>query len=374
MSEPTDTEAIDTLRQEIAAATGGKADNDPLVEYIPKFEDLDEYKPFQAFIAEILEPDDLAPRTRGSYERTFRYWIEFMEEEGRHPALPGEGHARRFIRVLRDDYDHQPSTIRKQIQHLDRVWEYWQRESMFPHSTDFNPFAIALEKESLGSSSIKKELPRIDESELREQLQDLLHIRDRAIVISQLKLGLRAGEIQNIQLQDIALEHADLNDHYPDLGTHDKLRDRDNVIYIPSCHERKGNKSKRPRLLPLDDEMRQVLIRYLLIRPDTGSPWVFLSKAGHRQLSDEKPINRAWSDAFPEDEYGETDEYRAVTSHFGRHRFTTYWMIDQELSRELVKYMRGDKTGKNREAIDDYVHAYYEDIENRYLEYIYKLL
>lgn len=367
----TDHRHVDSIREDIAAATGGDAENDPLAEYAAAFEAVDPSDPFEAFIAETLEPDDPAPKTRGSYQRTFRYWIEHMEREDRHPALPSEGHARRFLRTLRDD--HSPRTLRKRVRHLRRVWSYWQRESFMPHGIDFDPFGIALAKESLGETD-EKEPPRIPESELRERLQDLTHIRDRVVVLTQLKLGLRAGEVRNMQLQDLAIEHGDLRAHYDALGSHSRLRDRENTIYIPARDERDGNKSERPRLLPLDDELRQSLIRYLLIRPDTGAPWAFLTKGNHCKIYDEKPINRAWRAAFPRDEYDETDEFRAVTSHFGRHWFTSYWVVEQGMNRELVKYMRGDKVGDDREAIDEYVHAYYEDIADRYLEDIYKLL
>ncbi|WP_226021893.1 hypothetical protein [Halomicrobium salinisoli] len=83
-----------------------------------------------------------------------------------------------------------------------------------------------------------------------------------------------------------------------------------------------------------------------------------------------------WRDEF-HPEYAETDEYRPVTSHFGRHWFSTWWRVEQDLNRELVKYMRGDKpvsaSAKTREAIDAYLHTYYEDIRNFYLKNIYKI-
>lgn len=86
-------------------------------------------------------------------------------------------------------------------------------------------------------------------------------------------------------------------------------------------------------------------------------------------------INKVWKGAF-HPEYAETDEYKAVTSHFGRHYFTTYWRVEQDVNRELVKYMRGDTAGTasidDREAIDSYIHTYYEDIEPLYREEIFK--
>lgn len=64
-----------------------------------------------------------------------------------------------------------------------------------------------------------------------------------------------------------------------------------------------------------------------------------------------------------------------VTSHFGRHRFTTWWRVQQDANRELVKYMRGDSVDKGSmdEPIDSYLHTYYEDVEDLYQENIYRL-
>jgi hypothetical protein len=67
----------------------------------------------------------------------------------------------------------------------------------------------------------------------------------------------------------------------------------------------------------------------------------------------------------------------AFTSHYGRYRFTTYWHVEQDVNRELVKYMRGDKAGgsrlENKETMDTYLHTYYEDIEDLYRERIFPL-
>lgn len=69
-------------------------------------------------------------------------------------------------------------------------------------------------------------------------------------------------------------------------------------------------------------------------------------------------------------EYAESEHHRAVLSHYGRHRFTTYWRVQQDLPRPLIKYMRGDRPDSEsiteRDGIDEYIHTYYEDIESLY--------
>ena len=45
-----------------------------------------------------------------------------------------------------------------------------------------------------------KEPPRISVEELRNIVADVKHVRDRAFIVAQLKLGLRSSEIANIKI------------------------------------------------------------------------------------------------------------------------------------------------------------------------------
>ncbi|MFB6310159.1 MAG: tyrosine-type recombinase/integrase [Salinirussus sp.] len=359
----------DAQRAEIAAAFG--QDLDPLAEYKTAFERMDA-DPFDLFLADVMSTKDRSERTLDGYVRTFRQWRAFMAERDRHPACPSEGHVKAFIRRELEERDNRPATIKNKLHRLNRVYRYWQDDPAFPHPQDYNPIKLAKSKMDF-SEKAKKEPPRIPIEDLRNILAEVTHIRDRAIIVTQLKLGLRATEVCNLKLSEVCIENVEARRHYPEMCTYPALEDHQNAVYIP--HHREGNKSKRPRMLPLDDEMRRVLLRYLLIRPATDAPWVFLSKNTYGQLHRES-VSDVWADAF-HPEYEETERHAAVSSHFGRHRFTTYWQVEKEASRELVKYMRGDTAGsadfRERGAIDEYIHTYYEDIETLYRENIYKL-
>lgn len=356
-------------RQELAQAFNRNLD--PLAEFADTFEATD-IDPFGVYADERLATKDLADATIGEYHRSFREWRTYMSRVDRHPACPNEDHVKGFIEYLSTERENAASTIKNRLMYLNNVYKYWQDDAAFPHPTDYNPFDLAKDAVNLQGEK-PKEPPRLTVAELRDEIADITHIRDRALVLIQLKLGLRATEVCNIKLSELHLANPDLQDHYDELGSSTKLQGRENVIYIP--HDRDGNKSRRPRLLPLDDELRAALVRYLLIRPDTGGSWLFLSKNARTQLR-KNDINKVWKAAF-HPEYAETDDYRAVTSHFGRHYFTTYWRVEKDLNREKIKYMRGDTAGsstiENRGAIDEYIHTYFEDIEDTYREEIYKL-
>lgn len=376
MSGTKDTDGDSETLQRVADAFGTTLD--PLAEFEDQFNQLD-LSPFVPFDEDILQAQNLHGDTLRNYRSVFDEWRAFMEDQGRHPACPEDGHVVRFIEWQLDPEedggeDNHPRTVKGKLRKLNRAYEYWQDSAAFPHPQDYNPFQLAREKVDL-SNPDSKEHRRIPVKELRDMMDSVTNIRNQAIIGLQFKLGLRAGEVSNVKLSDFSLPNSEIQKHYSDMGTARRIADRENVIYVPSGDEREGNKSRRPRVLPLDDELRRVLTRYLLIRPDSGKPWLFLSEKTHSELN-KSFVNKVWKDEF-HPEYAEIDEYRPVTSHFGRHRFSTWWRVEQDVNRELVKYMRGDKPGsasaKTREAIDAYLHTYYEDIKDLYLENIYKI-
>ena len=105
-----------------------------------------------------------------------------------------------------------------------------------------------------------------------------------------------------------------------------------------------------------------------------NEPWLLLSQRTNRKIDRGDRINNTWKEHFQE--YNQMDGYRTITTHYGRHYFTRYWKIQEDIPRKLVQYMRGDKLGDARswDSIDDYLAAYYEDIESEYLNRVPKFL
>lgn len=368
---------VDAQRETLAQVFD--QDLDPLAKFETRFAEAD-VEPFEIFIEEILAPDDPHRSTLRQYQSTFNQWNVYMDKQGRHPTCPNETHVKGFISHLRGDPDdggrgNSVETVKQKLYRLNKAYKYWQCEASFPHPHDYNPINTARKKVDL-SVPEEKDLPRIGIDEMQEIMNGVTNYRSLAIIATQLKLGVRRGELCNIQLRDLHISNPELQRHYPNIGTHPKLGDYDDAIYIPPRTERRGNKSRRSRTLPLDDELRRVLLRYLLVRPDNGEPWLFLTLKTHREITDNATINDVWKATFCP-KYSETKEHKAVTSHFGRHWFTTYWRVKQDVNDELVKYMRGDRVGgrslDEQSAMDTYLHAYYEDIERLYRENIFKL-
>lgn len=373
MSDDSPSEDGARARQELADTLGRSLD--PLAEFEQQIKttfatrDID---PLDIAYANVVESRDVTERTRNEYDRVFRQWREHMHQQGRHPACPSEEHVHAFIEVERETKGNADETIVSKLERLNVAYEYWQDDPAFPHPQAYNPFRLAKQQTDF-SKEPPKEPPRIPITELRDIVGAVTDIRDLAIITLQLKLGLRATELCNLRVSDLSLANDELKRHYDRLGECAVLEDRQNAVYIP--HDRDGNKSPCPRLLPLDDEVRRLLSQYLLIRPTKDTPEVFLSKTRYLPLN-KHAVNDVWKETF-HPAYNETDEHRAVTSHFGRHRFTTYWRIEQDMNRELIKYMRGDRFGStqadDKARIHDYIHTYYEDIEPIYRNQIFTL-
>lgn len=369
MTTPTDSDGkdIEQMRGQLANAFGKELD--PLQEHESTLETID-VDVFDLFVQKHL--NGISTRTWKSYERVIRQWKEHMDACDRHPACPTDKHVRSFIAYLETDRDNGAKTIRGKLRTLNRIYKYWTNEPALPHDTDFNPFQLALDEFDVEGT--KKKPHPISVSEMAELVQEVKHIRDRAIMVLQLKLGLRATETCNIKLKDFSLPNQDVQGHYSELGTNPWLEGRESAIYVP--HDREGNKSRNPRILPLDDETRRILTQYLLIRPDNGEPYLFLSKSSHSQMH-RNGISNVWKKYLPETYLKETEQYRAIKSHYGRHWFTNYWKVNENLNREYIKYMRGDVTSEESveegAAIDDYINPNYADIEEPYRKRIFKL-
>ncbi|WP_246986860.1 tyrosine-type recombinase/integrase [Halorientalis marina] len=364
------TEEPTVARDEVAAAFDRS--NDPLAAHAETFTTLD-VDPFEVFTTESLSRRDVTDKTVNTYQIAFRHWKTHMEESGRHPACPSEEHVAGFIDYLSTTQDNHPQTIKAKLRRVNEAYEFWQSTPEFPHPGDYNPFDVVRQRVSFDDPD-QKELPPLTQGEITTVLESITHRRDQLLILLQLKLGLRATELCNIRLEDLSLMDSTVQSYYSELGTQGTLEGRPNTIYVP--HDRDGNKSGRPRVLPLDGEVRYYLTRYLYSRPDVDAGWLFLSKENNKQLNQED-VTKLWKAAF-HPMYEETKYHRPVTSHFGRHYFTTYWRVEQELSRPLLQYMRGDSPGtesiSDKAGIDHYIHTYYEDIEEPYRNCIYEFL
>lgn len=358
---------INADEQSVANAFGN--DIDPLAKHDVTFRELDA-DPFDMWMENRVLVKGLAKGTITNYERDIRQWEEYMELQDRHPACPSEAHVKGFAAWCFEQ-DNGGETISKKLMTIGMAFRYFQSKQAFPHPNTFDPFSAARSELDL-SDEDAKEPPNISEEELAEKFGEVKNIRDRVIMGLQLKLGLRSSEVCNIKLSEIHVGKSELLKHYDDMGTSPLLEGEENAVYIPFDRER--NKSRRPRVLPLDDEMRMLLLDYMLVRQDNGSEWLLLSMRGN-QL-DRDALLHIWKKHWHPEFEGD-DRYRPVTPHFGRHFFTTWFKKEEQWPMELVQYMRGDKhgggaVGRRNNVIHEYVHTYFSDVKEAYDKDVFK--
>jgi integrase/recombinase XerD len=373
-------------RQEELSSTFGTT-NDPLLEFNDQFLSFD-WSALDDFFEEKIEPRDIADSTKYGYRLAIDQLEEWMEENhpDRSPACVNEDIARGFALYLRDERENDPETAGRKLYVLSQAYQYFSKHPNYPHGGKleddedgntqislYNPFDIAREKVNFGDKD-RKEPPRITKEEVREKLSGCRNIRERLVIVLQFKLGLRASELCNIRLSEFHIRGELVNEHYPEMGSHYHLQGRENAIYIPDNNERPGNKSQRARVLPLDEESREVIREYLKIRPDVDSDRLLLS--GNTATPMEKEgVQYIWK-KYWRPEYDETEYTAAIGSHFGRHFFGTFWG-NQDVPVPLLKYMRGDTLKSDDDykgAVSEYIHTHYEDIEPVYTEKIYKIV
>lgn len=371
----------------IAAYFGRTEEADPWKKYDEPFRALEAARgdQFERFIQRVLVPNGRADGTLTNYRRAFRYWQEHSNSVGRHPACPAPSHVESYIHTRLEE-GNKVRTVKLELIYIARALRFFQTRPEYPQGSDFDPVKTAVEDYPWPDDD-ELSVRILPMEEVQRGVARVTDVRDRAMLVCQFKWGMRAGEVRNLQLQDIALSNETLHGHYPELGTHPGLRDDDgkpldNAVIIPPRTERSGNKSLRARILPIDAETRKVLIRWLLVRPDDGEPWVFLSRTNHEQLRDKTAIVKAWKTAFPRSEYDDTDKWKRITPHYGRHYFANHFRFSVRMPRELIQYMRGDKIrggdGKSGaslslEALDEYLHPGYRVIEDDYRMHIYSL-
>jgi len=346
--------------------------SDPLDEYNEKFQKLD-VDPFELYKQENLKARSLTESALDNHHRAIRQWKKYMEQVGRHPACPNDQQVREYAQERIESGQWKRHTAKSKLQMLRQAHKYFQSEAVFPHSNEYDPFGVAMQKLDLSRATPKDPHPMTLEDVCRK-VREVKHVRDRAMIGCQFKWGVRASELVNIKISEVHLTNSELLNHYDEMGSHPELENRENAVFIP--HDRKRNKSERPRVIPIDEEVRRLLVDYITIRPNSGQPWVFLSKDGQKRV-DRTNLNDVWVENF-RPEFGPNERYRGVSSHYGRHFFTTYMHEQTTATRSQVQYLRGDKQQSGdimntRDAIDSYIHVYYEDIESLYRSDIFKL-
>jgi len=315
-------------------------------------------------------------RTRGAYERVLRSFETFLEQRGASAADAGRRDCLAWVSSLRGDLA--DSTVATYASYVHRFYAYMSQVG----ELDENPMSLVVEEmdESIDTDPARRE---IDVPRMRAFVSEIDHPLERALVVTLLKTGVRVGELCNLDLRDVAIDAPELDGAY-ELGGRAHLDGRTDTLFVDPEMSRgetvngeertASNKRKRVTLIPIDGELKHVLVRWLAIRPDTRSPadplFVSTGDAWGERVTPEMVravvTDHATDAGWYEPGAGATEN---VTPHYFRHFFTTH-LRDRTGDRGIVKYLRGDVAD---DIIDTYTHNWGDQVREVYTESIYSL-
>lgn len=323
-------------------------------------------------------------RTRQSYERVLRRFESFLSNPEENPfdrAIPPADATHRqcmaWVHTLRGDVE--SSTVATYAAYLHRFYAYMTQVGVF----DTNPMTLVMEEmdETIDKDPTRRE---IDVPTMRRFVSELTHPLHRAVVVTLLKTGMRVGELCNLDLRDVSISHPDAQDRY-ELGSRAELDGRPDSIFVSSepaygevsnGEERSAaNKRKRATVVPVDTDLKRVLVQWLAIRPDAVSPAepLFVGTAdGWGERLDPEAVRHIVTSHARERGWYRTGGGASenVTPHYFRHFFTTH-LRDRTGDRGIVKYLRGDAAD---DIIDTYTHNWGDKVRETYEANIYSLL
>jgi site-specific recombinase XerD len=337
-------------------------------------------RPIAYFLQDIAYQGK-SERTQTAYERVLREFERYLADgaDRRAASLSLADATHRdcmaYIHSLRGTVA--DSTVATYASYLHRFYAYMTQVGEF----DANPMSVVMEEmdERIETDPTRRD---ISVQEMRSFVKSIGHPLDRALVVTLLKTGMRVGELCNLDLQDIHLDHeakTELN-----ASPRVQIAGRPDSVYVseqPSFgsvvngeQRTASNKRKRPTVIPIDEELKGTLVRWLAIRPDP--------------VSDSEPLfvntREQWGERIApkdvryivEQHARDAGWYRSgggasenVTPHYFRHFFTTH-LRDATGDRGIVKYLRGDVAD---DIIDPYTHNWGGRVREVYEANIYTL-
>ena len=314
-------------------------------------------------------------RTRHAYQRVLREFESFLGERDVSLAGASQRDCMAWVHDVRSNAA--PSTVATYASYVHRFYAYMSRIEAF----DRNPMTVVMEEmdESVDTDPERREIsvPR-----MRTFVASITNPLDRALVVCLLKTGVRVGELCNLDLRDVNLDDGEVESAYG-IVPRGSLDERPDSIYVPTepsyGEEYNGevrsasNKRKRATVIPIDNELKRALKRWLAIRPDvqsTAEPlFCSTSEWGKRvtPISVRSTVTNYASAVGWHRSGGGREEN--VTPHYFRHFFTTH-LRDRTGDRGVVKYLRGDVAD---DIIDTYTHNWGGRVREIYEENIYDL-
>jgi len=295
----------------------------------------------------------------------WNYMESFLEENGWEFEEITEERALEFCEYLKQSNSLNQETAEHYVIDLATMVDWYRDRGRY----DYNPFHLALDEDPFeyDKNTLKREITL---QELRNAVNGVNYPPLLVIVILLLKTGLRLSEAANLDYRAINLDHP-ISELMPDPRL--EIVDKPDTIFVDSSitagQEHNGerrtcsNKEKSYRAIPIDEELKEVLVWWISMSPPSSSPAEPLLRKTRAQAGDRFSDKRIW-DMFVEwaqkNGWHEWEEKGNVTPHWCRHWFTTMLRkrIDQsEVELGTVKgYVEGLRGDSEEGVIEIYTH------------------
>lgn len=346
---------------------------------------IDGTAPYRGFLKAKEEHGKAASTIRKyAYDlKRFRVWFEHAyPDDDLDDVTPESEHPRKFYHFLceRADGDGLATSTRKNT--VITVREFWEYLKNRGYTDAEDPWwdtykRAKTDDQNSGTGSYRKELTHGEMSDF------ICGIRDEQIhsmAMFQVKATARRGTTVNMDLPWFHIDHPDARDYYDDLNIelNPKIADKPDTMIIPEgvdagdvCNgEVRGDawKPNQKRLVPIDDELKGALLRWLAQRPkwtDTLAMWpstaVYQGKRMDADTYSDKFKREAERAGYYDRMQGLDDN---VTSHYPRHWTTTYLRMFTPMDGIVIDTLRGDSspTTDDGGTKDTYSHVWFDTV------------
>jgi len=345
------------------------------------------------YVEFYLKYRDLTPNSERKTRRAVRYLREYLEEH--HPDTNvNEVSSLHIAEWVSNDLREKMTddSVNTYLSFLNPFYDFYARKGRMG-----NPIPDAKEHHlNLNLSNSGKERPEVSLSLMQSILDSVDQPLAKAELMMLLKTGARASEICNLDLRDINLDHEGYRRTYLEDDNHNvtlraQIQSRPDSIYFASDitegnvvngEERKdSNKRVNSSIVPIDNDLKRVLLRWLACRQDTpehpAQP-LFLKR---HSIKPERMTRNALKDQVAR--LTENAGQR-LTPHFFRSYFTTMHREVPEsvadtaskedmhlpsIPKPQLHYIRGDA---EEDIVDRYTQNWSLLLEATYRQNVYK--
>lgn len=311
-------------------------------------------------------------------------------EISKSPTEFGISEAKRFGQWMKRESEISEDTAESYFECIERMARFFVDNGYY----EGNPFAEAQKKiefNTTTSGSHESTRVEVELATLREKIATSARNIEFVLVVLLFKTGIRVSEAANLDLKDVHIEHPIADSVLPEPRS--EIRQKPDTLYIDHSiepgekgDENQGNKRKVSTIIPIDDELKSVLVWWIVgLVPTKSSDTPLFRHNSHAtkgevgdRLSTQAASNAVarWANRNDLHSY-ENKEKDNVTGHWFRAFFTTEMTkrideseIEGHSPRIFVKGLRGDV---GEDVIDVYIQPWGDYVREAYENNIMKL-